>query len=249
MNLFLGYERVGRSIVSLVGGEEVSLYSLGTSSVATMYRVAGAIRQDVARCSDPRRTPSCSQDQSAVNPPLKSRQAAFDPPSQISSVRSIEGSPEAVGDCRQPDVEAQEFPCSHLVWFILLRKGALCEYAGSQGIGQLVIGSEGLSTLGWGLGVSSLSKRVSDTLSDPSANAFQEPTLPQGPDVGTESHSDKVSVCKHYIKGWCRKGQACGFPHVDMSAGSGTSGPLCQGDKEGARKVCRLRGETCGVCS
>ena len=36
MNLLLGYERVGRSIVSLLGGDESSLYSLGTSSVATM---------------------------------------------------------------------------------------------------------------------------------------------------------------------------------------------------------------------
>ena len=253
VNLLLGYERVGRSIVSLLGGEEVSLYSLGTSSVATMYRVAGATRQEVARCSDPKRTPRCNQDQSAAHLCMGSRQAAVDPPSQISSVRSNEGSPEAVGDCRQPDVEAQEFPCSRLVWFVLLKKGALREYAGSQGIGQLVIGSEGLNTLGWGLGVSSLSERVSDSLSDPSANAFREPTLSQGPTVGTKGQGDKVSVCKHYIKGWCRKGQSCGFPHLDISAGSGTSAHLSQGDKEGARKVCPhflkgncLRGETCG---
>ena len=84
LNLILGYDVVGRAIVSLLGGAEPALYSLGTSSVATIYRVAGAIRQEVARCSDPRQTSSCSQDQSTVNRRMRSRQAAFDPLSQIS---------------------------------------------------------------------------------------------------------------------------------------------------------------------
>ena len=134
LNLILGYDVVGRTIVSSLGGEEPALYNLGTSSVSTMYRVATAIGQEVARCSDPRRASGFSQDQSVVNLNIGSRQAAVDPLSQVSSVRSIVGSSEAVRDCRQQDAEAQEFPGNHLVWFVLLKEGALCEYAGSQGM-------------------------------------------------------------------------------------------------------------------
>ena len=253
MNLLLGYERVGRGIVSSMGGEEASLYSLGTSSVATMYRVAGAIRQEVARCSDPRRALSSSQDRSVVNLNMGYSQVASDPLRQVPSVRSIEGSPKAVEDCHRLEFEAQKSPGNHLVWFVLLKEGSLREYAGSQGIGRLVIGSEGLSTIAWGLGVSSPSKSISYSISDPGANAGREPTLLQGPDLSAEGQRCKVSVCKHYIKGWCRRGQACGLRHVDMSANSEASGALSQGDKDGTRKVCPhflkgncLRGETCG---
>ena len=230
VNLLLGYERVGRGIVSLMGGEEASLYSLGTSSVATMYRVAGAIRQEVARCSDPKRTPRCSQDQSVVNLHMGSRQAAFDPPSQVSSVRSIEGSPEVVGDCRRPDVEAQEFPCNHLVWYVLLKEGALREYAGSQGIGQLVIGSEGLNTLGWGLGVSSRfngdsqlvsgsDSQVSPPMQSPQRSKMVPKTAPKSPVV---LQSTGIT-CPHFAKGFCRYGNLCKFLHQD---GSESSAPV-----------------------
>ena len=101
--------------------------------------------------------------------------------------------------------------------------------------------------------MSSPRQGVSDSRFDSSANAPQKPGLSQGSDVSSTSQGDKVSVCKHYIKGWCRKGQACGFLHVIGSVGLGTSAPLSQGDTEGLRKVCPhflkgncLRGETCG---
>ena len=253
VNLLLGYERVGRSVVSLLGGEESSLYSLGTSSVATMYRVAGAIMQNVKKCSSPRQTLLCSQDQGAVNRHMGSEQAAFEPPSQIPFVGPIEGSSEAVEDFYQPDGEASRFPGSHLVWFILLSKGTLHAYAGGWGLDRLVICSEGLNTLGWGLGVSSLDKSVRKRPSDSSASTRQEPARSQDPSPSTEGPCNKVSVCKHFIKGWCRRGHACKLHHGDPPDGSSVSTVVGKRGKEEVRKVCPhflkgncLRGRSCG---
>ena len=253
MNLLLGYEGVGCGIVSLMGGEDASLYSLGASSVATMYRVAAAISKKVARCVDPRRASRSSQDQSAVNRHVGPKHAAFDSLSQASSGRSIEGSSEVVGEGHRPDVEAQEFPGNHLVWYVLLKQGTLREYAGSQGIGQLVIGSDGLNTLGWGLGASSLDKSGRKNPSDSSASPLQEPVWSQDLDHSAEGPRSNVSVCKHFIKGWCRRGHECKLYHGDPPDGSSVSTVFGKQKSEEVHKVCPhflkgncRRGESCG---
>ena len=254
LNLLLGYEAVGLAMVSFFGGEKPSLYNLGTSSVATMYRVANGISQTMAHGQTPMQLSKCHLDHGAPNPMQVEKERL----SPYHSLEPGDRSSKMDGSHYQIANGAPWFPGDHLTWYVLLKEGTMSAYAGKQGLNLLLASSEGLKTLGWGLGVSSPSKSVSDSLSDPRANAVRGPTLPQDPDVGVKGRGDKVSVCKRYIKGWCRKGQSCGFPHVDISAGSGTSAPLSQGDKEGVRKVCPhflkawslkgncLRGETCG---
>ena len=113
--------------------------------------------------------------------------------------------------------------------------------------------SEGLNTLGWGLGVSALGKRDEGSPSNLSAHAPQEPTLFQDPAPGQEKQRDKVLACKHYQKGWCRRGHECNFHHSDLPDSLNVPTGFGQGDKGEGRKVCPhflkkncLRGESCG---
>ena len=139
------------------------------------------------------------------------------------------------------------------MWYVLLKEGALREYAGSQGIGQLVIGSEGLNTLGWGLGAPSLDKSGRKNPSDSSASPLQEPVWSQDLDHSAEGPRSNASVCKHFIKGWCRRGHACKLYHGDPPDGSSVSTVFGKQKKEEVHKVCPhflkgncLRGESCG---
>ena len=250
---FWDTERVSQSVVSLLGGEDSSLYSLGTSSIATVYRVAGGIKQNVPSCSNFRQPPVRSQGHGAAESHFGSKQAAFEPLSQIPSARPIYGSPEAAEDHSQPEDEAPRFPCSHLAWFILLRTGTIHAKAGEQGLGLLVTCSEGLNTLGWSLGVSSPGKRDSESPSNPNVNALEESNPSRGLGAGQERQFDRVSTCKHYKKGWCWRGQACKFHHGDLSDSLRVSTAVGQGDKEVGSKICPhflkgncRRGVNCG---
>ena len=63
----------------------------------------------------------------------------------------------------------------------------------------------------------------------------------------------KDVVCKHYKKGWCRKGHACKFHHGDLPASVSRIAKVDQEGKVEGRKICPhflkgncLRGESCG---
>ena len=52
LNLLLGYAKICQRMGSFLGGEDLSLISLGTSSIATMYRVTGVIKEHASSWSN-----------------------------------------------------------------------------------------------------------------------------------------------------------------------------------------------------
>ena len=53
LNLLMGYDKICQRMGFFLGGEDLSLISLGTSSIATMYRVTGAIKEHASSWSNP----------------------------------------------------------------------------------------------------------------------------------------------------------------------------------------------------
>ena len=125
-----------------------------------------------------------------------------------------------VGEHQRPLSATPSCPCDHLTWYILLKKGTLSEFVGTCGLNLLLACSEGLHTLGWGLGcpsqVAGCSQPVlrSDLKTKP-LQALKKALRPtsQTPIVTSSTEN----ICPHFLKGFCRYGERCKFVHQGRS--------------------------------
>ena len=236
LNVLLENLRISQQIVSLLGGVDASFCYLGISSIVTMFRVAWGIRwwtsqgskaqvRGATSCSLP--SPGLSWVSGRPEPFDHEGQAASESLSNIPFAELTDDSSKTSEDHHKPDDPAQPSLCSQLVWFTLLKEGRLRAYAEGQGVCSLLNCSEGLNTLGWGLGVSSQfnmdsqlvsgsDSQVSPPLQSPQRSKKVPKTAPKAPVVPQSTGI----TCPHFAKGFCRYGNICKFLHQDGSESS-----------------------------
>ena len=242
LNLVLGYEGVGRVLVSSLGGDEPSLYNLSVSSVATMYRMSSTINREVTRVQT-LLTPSAgylSHQTSDVHAgsvgtvePMDVE--GWDGP-QIPFLQS-----EWPSDSGQEQVQCSDVWSPDLVWFILLGKGKLSSFnSGDPSLHYLVSSNGLLNTLGWALGTREANNTVREVSCDLNAAVSsgqvrcsskypvedQKVRLQQEPEKLASSDCLRDSVgappkaatvwgpCPHLQKGFCRYGDRCRYEHI-----------------------------------
>ena len=137
-----------------------------------------------------------------------------------------------VDELQRSSSATQIFPCDHLTWYVLLREGTIGAYAGRKGLNLLLASSEGLHTIGWGLGCpfqveksnqTSQSAKNSQSVSG-SGLTTQRPldskkVLKGEPKVPIPSSSTDIT-CPHFLRGFCRYGDGCKFWHQPRSSSS-----------------------------
>ena len=242
LNLVLGYEGVGRALVSSLGGDEPSLYNLSVSSVATMYRMSSTINREVTRVQT-LLTPSAgylSHQTSDVHArsvgtvePMDVE--GWDGP-QIPFLQS-----EWPSDSGQEQVQCSDVWSPDLVWFILLGKGKLSSFnSGDPSLHYLVSSNGLLNTLGWALGTREANNTGQEVSCDLNAAVSsgqvrcsskypvenQKVRLQQEPGKLASSDCLRDSVgappkaatvwgpCPHLQKGFCRYGDRCRYEHI-----------------------------------
>ena len=138
-----------------------------------------------------------------------------------------------------------------LVWFILLEKGKLSNFiSASPSMCNLLSSNELLSTLGWAWGVLEAYKTDKESLCH--SGEIAPPGHHQLATSGvTPVPLSSAPACKHYLKGFCNRGQYCKYSHE-----AGIACPALQRTapaKATAVKVCPhflkgncLRGRSCG---
>ena len=124
-------------------------------------------------------------------------------PEQPSEVKREHDHPSLDGDASSPG----------LVWFILLEKGKLSSFiSASPSMCNLLSSNELLSTLGWALGVLEAYKADKESLCHSGEIASPRHHQLATPGV-TRVPLSSAPACKHYLKGFCNRGQYCKYSH------------------------------------
>ena len=107
----------------------------------------------------------------------------------------------------------REASSPELVWFILLKKGKLPSFiSASPSMRNLLSSNELISALGWALGV--LEAYKADKDSSCRSCEIASPGHHQLATSGaTQVPLSSAPACKHYVKGFCNRGQCCKYRH------------------------------------
>ena len=239
LTLILGYEGVGRAIVSSLGGDEPSLYNLGGSSVGTMYRMASIISREVARVQ-PLLMPAASHLGHSI-PDVCAESVepmdvdAWDMP-QLPFLQ-----PDWPGASDHEQSQINEGLPQDLVWFILLDKGNLSKFTSRDlSLKYLVSGNKLLNTLGRAPRRRDINSGSQESSCDPGVPPPSEETRcslthpaehqgvrttpePWNQALSRGMHNSKGAapkaaaawgVCPHFQKGFCRYGDGCRYDHI-----------------------------------
>ena len=187
---------------------------MGETSIVMLFRVSGGIRCRIP--SGPNTPPVCDKHASTLDLPSGAGQAGAELLSQRPSAVLTNDSHEAAGGHGPSGADTLFFPGDHLTWYILLSKSTMCAFLGSKRLNPLFACSEGLNTLGWGLGtvggvagVDKIPSGLDSTVCPP----LDPPQSPEDVSFKAPKVTKLAQRCPHFAKGFCRYGAGCKFVH------------------------------------